>query len=113
MADIAAADVTYAKQGTKEWKDNHGYYHGVFSVAFGNGSLTYPSGGVPLTKAKLGCPNEVVELHLMEQKASDGLTYKLDYVNLKLRIYNTSNVELTGGSTAVTAATMYVKVVGW
>lgn len=113
MADLAAGDVTYTKQDKSDMKDNAGLRHGVYKLAFGDGALTYPSGGVPLTQANLGCPNSIESLVFVDEGNANGNHYKYDYVNKKIRIYNTSNVEFTGGSTAISATSLYVRVVGW
>lgn len=119
MADIAAGDVTYTllKQSIGE----SGYKHYVFTVAFGNGSLTYPSGGVPLTAGKLGCPNQIIKLNLFSPASANGLVYKYDAANNKVRIYQGDYseaadgplVELAGGSATPAAATLYVEALGW
>jgi hypothetical protein len=86
MADIAASDVTHTLVGGTQRRKN-GRYEAVFSVVFGNGTLTYPSGGIPLTKGKLGCPSDLEELIIMDQGNANGFVYKWDRTNNKLRIY--------------------------
>lgn len=121
MADIAAADVTYTLQeGTAELTGGS-KYRAVFSVAFGDGTDTYPSGGVALTKAKLGCPTTIEALNFVEPNAADGFLYKYDASEEKVRIYQGDNagtaasalVEFVGGTTAVPATTLLVEVTGW
>ena len=121
MADIAAADVTYTLQGHTAEVDANSRYTAVFAVAFGNASLTYPSGGVPLTKASMGCPNQLEELNIIGPASSNGYAYKVDYANAKVRIYQGDNdgtadgpmVEVGSGSHAPAATTLYIKVKGW
>lgn len=120
MADIAAADVTYAVVNQHQQKVVQGRRQGKFSVAFGDGALTYPTGGVPVTKAKLGCPN-IIESFIMEGTGANGFIYKYDQANEKIRIYQGDNdgvadgalVELAGGSATPAAATLYVIATGW
>lgn len=120
MADIAANNVTYTLQAGTE-KRIQGKYEAQFSIAFGNGSLTYPTGGVPLAKASLGCPNSLEELVLLDPANANGFVYKWDKTNNKLRIYQGDNdgasdgalVELAGGSATPAAATLIAKVRGW
>lgn len=114
MADIAAADVAYTLQGgTASANPADPRFRGVFKVVFGNGSLTYPSGGVPLTKAKLGCPTNLQQLTLLDNMSSDGLIYKYDRTNAKIRIYkpraaHAHDVLIIGGQAAAsTAAVAY------
>ena len=85
MADIAAADVTYTV--TKQRKEESGNKINSVTVAFGNSTLTYPSGGVPLTKASMGCPNAIVSASLEAANSGDGIIYKYDKANNKIRMY--------------------------
>lgn len=118
MADIAAADVVYTQQ-SKDINDKYREY--VFKVEFGDGSDTYPAGGVPLTKASLGCPNEIRSLHILDASDADGYVYKYDFENNKVRIYLGNNdqtedgplVEFTGASTVVAATDLYLRVIGY
>jgi len=170
MADIAAGDVTYTV--TKQRKEESGNKINSVTIAFGNATLTYPSGGIPLTKASMGCPNAISSAVIEGSGSADGLVYKYDKTNNKIRIYrapaqthshdlkitkgailasseiglsadaasatlnnNTiastltlakatngiqsetlaaaSLTELSAGSTAVAAATLYMEVIGW
>ncbi len=85
MADIAAGDVTYTV--TKQRKEESGNKINSVTIAFGNSTLTYPSGGVPLTKASMGCPNAIVSVNLEAANSADGIIYKYDKANNKIRMY--------------------------
>jgi hypothetical protein len=85
MADIAAGDLTYTI--TKQRRDASSNSVNNLTVAFGDGALTYPSGGIPLTSGKLGCPNSIISLHITSPASADGLVYKYDQANNKIRIY--------------------------
>ena len=121
MADIAAGDLTYTKQAGTDQIVGDSRYSAVWAIVLGDGVDTYPSGGVPITKASVGCPNNIEEFHIMDASDSDGYVYKYDYANDKIRIYLGNNdqtedgplVEFTGASTVVAATTIYAKVVGW
>jgi hypothetical protein len=120
MAAIAAGNVTYALQEGTQQTNHNSRYEATFSIAFGDGVLTYPAGGVPLTKANLGCPASLESLILIDPASANGFVYKYDSANEKLRIYQGDNdavadgplVEL-GGAAAPAAATLYAKVSGW
>ena len=71
----------------KARKEESGHKVINLTIAFGNASLTYPSGGIPLTSAKLGCPNNIVDLVIDGPSSGDGLVYKYDKANNKIRIY--------------------------
>lgn len=119
MADLASGDVTYTFVDKEIQKSN--FRKNLVTLAFGDGAKTYPAGGVPLLKGKLGCPNTVRELYLIDADASNGFVYKVDLANLKLRIYQGDNnnaadaalIELVGGAATPAAATLKVCAIGW
>ena len=121
MADVAAADLTYTKQEGRDELTGSSKYRAVYSIAFGDGTDTYPSGGIPLTKGKLGMPNAIESLTLVEDAAGDGYIYKYDDSAETIRIYEADFsgtaaaplTELTAATDAVAAATLIVDVIGW
>lgn len=118
MADIAAADLTYTEQGRGK-TDASSRRTGTFKIQFGDGALTYPSGGIPLSKGKMGCPTTIEEFMFVDMSNGDGYLYKYDFTNEKIRIYQGDNnnasdaalIEL--GSVAIAATSLYAKVTGW
>ena len=118
MADIAAADVTYVELN-KEVLDS-GIREFNMTLAFGDGALTYPAGGIPLTAGKMGCPREIRSVDLFSPASGDGFVYKYDQANNKIRIYQGDSdgvadgplVELTGAATPA-ATTLYANIKGW
>lgn len=74
MADIAAADVTYTM--LKHRTLGNSRKHNLVRLAFGNGSLTYPANGIPISKGKLGCPTTIESMVVVDQGASG---YKFQY----------------------------------
>lgn len=119
MADIAASGVTYDIQN--ERMGAHSRVRRLIKLDFGDGTDTYPAGGIPLTKGKMGCPNVIEELSFDDMENDDGLLYKYDRDAEKVRIFLADNdatedsalIEYTGGATAVAATTLYVNVEGW
>ena len=85
MADIGATDLTYTL--VKQRKEDSSNKVINLTVAFGNSTLTYPSGGIPLTSAKLGVPNNIADLIIDGPASADGLVYKYDKANNKIRLY--------------------------
>lgn len=83
MADLASTDVTYSITKRSKLEDGRSLVYAT--LTFGDGALTYPSGGIPLTKAKLGCPVTIDELVLVDG-ANYGYVWDYDAANLKLRI---------------------------
>lgn len=90
MPALGAGDVTYTLQNDRYGKDilaGSGMRKFDVKIAFGDGALTYPSGGVPLTKASLGCPNFLRSVTLFDDNDGSGLLWKYDRENEKLRCY--------------------------
>ena len=81
MADIAAGDVTYTIVHHRKGED--GRQRVVAKLVFGDGALTYPSGGIPLTKAKLACPT-IIESLSVYAKGTSGYEFSYVYTTEKL-----------------------------
>ncbi|HUR99060.1 MAG TPA: hypothetical protein VMZ26_13420, partial [Pyrinomonadaceae bacterium] len=82
MADIAASDVTVSVLSKEEGSVKGRVFN--LGLAFGNGALTYPSGGVPLSASALGCPNAIDSLVVYDAGGS-GYQWEYDRTNQKLR----------------------------
>lgn len=116
MAAIAATDVTYTLQ--RRMIGESGYKQNLVKIDFGNGTLTYPTGGIPLTGSKMGLANAVLEV--IPYGSVNGFLYKYDQVNNKIMIFQGDNanaspapgVELSGAATPA-AASLYLDVKGW
>jgi hypothetical protein len=120
MPQIGSADVTYAQlQGVASATPASPATELGMSIAFGNGTLTYTNGGIPLQKAKLGCPNVLLKLIMMDEASSTGYVPKFDYSNLKIRLYQNDTAAAVGQlvevltSAAVAAVTLKVLVEGY
>lgn len=109
MADLAATDVTYTLVNAAFTRSDQGYRR-VFDLSFGDSALTYPAGGVPLDKAKFGCP---ISLLLVETSSpntdSNDATWEWDQPNNTLRAW-AGGTELSG---AVDAVTVRVEATGY
>lgn len=89
MADIAASDVTYTIVKRTKLEDNRQCV--IATIAFGNGALTYPAGGVPLTKANLACPANIDSLSFSDLGAT-GMVASYDITNAKIRLFRSGAV---------------------
>lgn len=99
MADLAASDLTYSfKIVDKHFIGRPGYV-AYGTISFGNGSLTYPSGGIPLTKAKMGMPRKIRSLNVVETNAT-GYQYEYDVSAEKLRLFVTAGFTPAGSVAA-------------
>lgn len=113
MTDIAAANVTVT---ISDRENREGRYYVRGTVAFGNGALTYPSGGIPLAKSLLGFPNKIEDFQIIEETGGSGLIARYDLSAEKLRLFETGAVTPAGtisqvtGTNAASAVTPYYQV---
>lgn len=87
MPNLTAANVTVAVQevtvGVGAVKRRN-----RCKVTFGDGALTYPSGGVPLPAASaFGMPQALDYIVLIDSDDAQGIMWKYDFANKKLRGY--------------------------
>lgn len=80
MADIAATNITVTLLNQRRHNGRH--YINV-KLAFGDGVLTYPAGGIPVSIGALGCPNTIESLTVYD-KSTSGYEWSYDAANLKL-----------------------------
>lgn len=84
MADIGTADVTYTMLNQRKLSDSRNMNR--VRLAFGDGALTYPANGIPLLIGKLGCPN-VVESLVVVDKGTSGYSFMYDQSAKKLVVW--------------------------
>lgn len=81
------------------------------TLTFGDGSTTYPAGGVAVLGKNFGCPRFVDSMFFQDDAGSTNI-YKYDSVNQKIRIYVEGAAvyaEMTG---VIPAITLRVQVIG-
>lgn len=72
-------------------------------VTFGNGSLTYPTNGVPLPDIGAFGMNKAIKRVFIQDPPTSGYVYKYDPTNHSIRIYQAANnLLIKGGLTEVT-----------
>ena len=100
MAAITSSDVTISVEDRRivgKQKRNR------VKITFGNGTLTYSSGGVPMpSNLSFGLGRNLDYLILFEDDSSQGTIYKYDKTNSKIRIYEQG---IRTGSTSATDST--------
>lgn len=75
MANIAASDITVTLLNQRKLSDSRSMNR--VRLAFGDGALTYPAGGIPITKGKLGCPT-IIESMVIVDKGTSGYGFMYD-----------------------------------
>jgi hypothetical protein len=80
VSNLAATDITVTLLNQRRV---NGRVHLNVQLAFGDSALTYPAGGVPITKAKLACPN-VIESLVVYDSGTSGYKWTYDAANEKL-----------------------------
>ena len=99
MAALASTDVTLTVTEVANFVRR---IPPLVKIAFGDGALTYPSGGVPLptTPASWGLRGVLNYIVLVDADDATGIVWKYDYVNKKLRGYLQGiTVEAAGAAT--------------
>jgi hypothetical protein len=81
MADLAAGDLTYVILNKRTLGNSRKSVRA--SIAFGDGALTVPAAGIPISKGKLGCPNIIESLIVVDQGTS-GYIFQYDQSAEKL-----------------------------
>jgi hypothetical protein len=85
MTDLVAADVTITVNDRKLLGKQR---RNRVTVAVGNGTLTYPSGGIPLpTFASWGMVRNIDFVTFFDEDDASGIVWKYDRANHKLRGY--------------------------
>jgi len=74
----------------------------IADVTFGDGSLTYPAGGVPLPDKSMFGFKKQIEFVAIEPPVGNGFVYKYDRTNHKIKIFTQGAVT---GSTAAADST--------
>lgn len=94
MSDLAASDLTYTQVGSGEVTGASKVKRRfVITTAAGE----YPTGGLPLTNAKLGCPTSLDSLVILEPSAADAFQYNWD------KSANTIKVLVDDGTSGIPA----------
>lgn len=104
------------------------YRENDFTIKFGDGSSTYPAGGIPLSATgvqattipgtsstygsgalaaavSFGYRSELKQLDIFDSSNSDGYVYKFDKTNFKLRIYQVPASGSLGAAAALVEVT--------
>lgn len=83
MTALVASDVTVTILKARR---NNGFRYNKVSIAFGDGSKTYPAGGIPLNIGAFGCP-VVLESLIVFDSVGSGFEAQYDSTNKKLRLF--------------------------
>jgi hypothetical protein len=103
MTDLANTDVTYSfKSNDKHFIGKSGFI-AYGTLTFGDGSLTFPSGGLQLDKEKMGLPVLVRSVQILNQEKTDAIKFGFDSANCKLTAFAVSGI--TGTLSANSAGT--------
>lgn len=124
MADIASGNVAYTEvAGTRRLDGGRPpFYTAQYSIVFGNNTLTYPTGGIPLLASKFGMPQGVLlKVQVVDQGANaGGFKFEWDKANNKLLVRvedtvgtNTPLKQHTNATFVPNPATLIVEVQGY
>ena len=115
MPDIAASDVTVTVVTERRVQKDR---RNLVSIAFGDGALTYPTGGVPMpADGNFGMRRSLSHLVFSDKAAGNGYVPKWDYANKTIVLYEsgTASAPLDEADATDTPAamTLYAEAVGW
>lgn len=120
MAQIGTADVTYTlvSENASPGKPQP---ERIFTIVFGDGSKEYTNGGIPLVKAKLGCPAVIQSLSFIGEVGTPGNVPVFNYTANTIRLFRDGNVTAAAAaaltemltSAAVPVTTLRVLVQGY
>ena len=83
----AISGFTYQLVSERKLDSSPGQNELQFKISFGNGTDTYPTGGIPLALGSLGLVNYCDALMMSGQDAPDGYMYKFDRNALKIMLF--------------------------
>ncbi len=120
MAQIGTADVTYTYvDGTAKANAADPVTERVFIIQFGDGTLSYTNGGIPIQKAKLGCPASLASMIILDAGSTVGYVPKWNMTANTVRLYQDNGTAATAAlpeiltSAVVTSTTLRVLVKGY
>ncbi|PWT71727.1 MAG: hypothetical protein C5B59_17260 [Bacteroidetes bacterium] len=129
MTAIAAANVTVttvqsapsARGGQRMFEESR--KNNLVKIVFGDGSLTYPTGGIPMPAIGNFGMRRFLEYISILSDNLDAFIYKWDFPNQKIRIYyptqqtggagNRAGVEFGVSDVPALNTTLYAEAVGW
>lgn len=100
MADISSSNVTVTvlPRNRDMGGVNSAKNMTLATVAFGDGALTYPTGGVPMPAIGAFGLRKAIDAAFIQDPVDNGFVYKYDAANRKIKIYT------QGFATGATAA---------
>jgi hypothetical protein len=110
MSAIAASNVTYSLGNPSV--SNLSVKSVVATLTFGNGSLTYPTGGVPLLGASLGLPNSVQSIEMLDM-GNSGYVFSANLSGVAIRMFemvNAAPAPLSELATSVAPASVTIVI---
>ena len=74
MTDLVATDVVVSIVNKRDIENRA---HNRCKLVFGDAALTYPAGGIPITKGHFGCPTIIESMKIVDQGVS-GYSFSYD-----------------------------------
>jgi hypothetical protein len=111
----AISGFTYQLVSERKLDSSPGQNELQFKISYGNGTDTYPTGGIPLALGSLGLRNYCDSLVIAGQDAPDGYMYKFDRNALKIMLFiegDAGSVMVEEGNTATPQGELFVIVRG-
>lgn len=117
MAALSAGSVTYAVKNQRRLGNSK--VCNLIKLSFGDGSSTWPAGGLALDGGKMGCPNAVESVEIVSNySAASGYVFNYNVATGKIEAYrcaasanSAALAQATGDAPAATVVD--VQVIGW
>lgn len=84
MGALGASSITYVVNNQR--RGGNSKVQNRVTLTFGDGSSTYPSGGISLTSGNMGCPNTLESVSVVD-KGSSGYSFNYNSSTGKLQMY--------------------------
>jgi len=116
MADLTSSDLTYtAKEPINGERVGNSRIRRVFKVATEAGD--YPTGGLPLDGGKMGVPNSVESVKVLEPSTADEYQYVWDHSANKIKVIvddGATGIPAEHANSAFTSPDeLIIEVIGW
>ena len=104
------AIISYSVKNVNKLED--GSFMNNVDLVLGDGSASYPSGGILVDKGMMGCPRALKSLLFNDADAASTKIFKFDDANSKIRIYAESAGTYAEVSGAIAAINVSVLALG-
>lgn len=97
MAAIAA--LAYTRINGRSLEGSPGTNETVYDIQFGNGTDTYPTGGLTISGGLVGLPNSLARVMVIDVPVAGGYFARYNRTTLKLQLLDNTGAEISSAAT--------------